>query len=206
MDTDEFIAATMRRIAGSAVPPPPETLTTATTRRWFAPLMVAAAAGVVALIVAAASLVGSHRSGADPQADATSRSSPTTGTACRVNYPAKVLPRWARGGFTPPTQPVSYVLGDRGDLAAIVWASHHPLVAPPAVRKNNKILWVARVGVSDGPLQVRATLASTGQTVERTVAPAPGPSTFDLPAAGCWSLDLRWGRHQDHLVLGYAPR
>ena len=91
-------------------------------------------------------------------------------------------------------------------MAAIVWATHHPLVAPQAVRKNNKILWVARIGAAEGPLQIRATLASTGQTVTRTLAAAPGPSTIDLPAAGCWSFDLRWGSHQDHLVLGYAPR
>ncbi len=206
MDTDEFIAATMRRVAASPVPPPPATLTPAPTRRWFAPLVAAAAAGVVALIVVAASMVSSHRSEVSPHAEATSRTSPQTATACRVDYPPKPLPQWARTGFTPPDQPVSYVLGDRGDLAAIVWATHHPLVAPQSVRKNNKILWVARIGVAEGPLQIRATLASTGQTVTRTLPAAPGPSTIDLPAAGCWSFDLKWGSHQDHLVLGYAPR
>ncbi len=206
MDTDELIAASMRRIAASATPPPRETRAPAPTRRWFAPLVVAAAAGVVALIVVVASMVSSHRSGAGPQVDATSRSTPPTLTACRLDYAPKVLPEWARAGFTPPTQLVPYVLGDRGDLAAIVWASHHPLVAPPAAAKNNKILWVARVGAAEGPLRIRATLASTGQTVARTVGAAPGPSTIDLPAAGCWSFDLRWGSHRDHLVLGFAPR
>jgi hypothetical protein len=91
-------------------------------------------------------------------------------------------------------------------MAAIVWDPHHPLVAPPADDRNNKILWVARVGAAEGPLRIRATLASTGQTVTRTVGAAPGPSTVDLPVAGCWSLDLTWGGHRDHLVLGYAAR
>ena len=90
-------------------------------------------------------------------------------------------------------------------MAAIVWAAHHPLVAPPAPDKGNKSLWVARVGATEGPLRIRATLASTGQTVTRNLAAAPGPSTIDLPEAGCWSFDLTWGSHQDHLVLAYAP-
>lgn len=200
MDTDEFIAATMRRVAASAGPPPRDSHAPASTRWWLAPVGVAAAVGVVALVVAAASVVGSHRSEVRPAVDATS----TTSTACRLNYTPEPLPPWARSGFTPPTQAIPFVLGDRGDMAAIVWDTHHPLVAPPAVDKNNKILWVARVGEGEGPLRIRATLAGTGQTVTRTVATAPGPSTVDLPAAGCWSLDLEWGSHRDHLVLGYA--
>jgi hypothetical protein len=177
-------------------------LVPAPTRWWLAPVAVAAAVGVVTLIVAAVSLIGSHRSELRPAVDAT----PTTSTvaACRFDYPPKPLPLWARAGFTPPTQPVPFVRGDRGDMVAILWDTHHPLVAPPAVDKNNKILWVARVGEAEGPLRIRATLASTGQTVTRTVGAAPGPSTVDLPAAGCWSLDLEWGSHRDHLVLGYA--
>lgn len=79
-----------------------------------------------------------------------------------------------------PSQPVSYVLGDGGDIAAILWATHHPLVSPPAAHRSNKILWVARVGATEGPLEIRATLVSTGETVTRTVEGAPGPSTIDL--------------------------
>lgn len=89
-------------------------------------------------------------------------------------------------------------------MAAIVWSSHRPLTAPPAADKNNKILWVARVGGADGPLQIRAVLEGTGQTVERRVEPAPGPSIIDLPSPGCWSFDLTWGRHHDHLQLEYV--
>ena len=96
------------------------------------------------------------------------------------------------------------MLGDGGDIAAILWATHHPLVSPPAAHRSNKILWVARVGATEGPLEIRATLVSTGETVTRTVEGAPGPSTIDLPSAGCWSLELTWGSHQDHLMLGYA--
>jgi hypothetical protein len=206
MDTDEFVAATMRRVAASAVPPAPEAVRPATTRRWHAPLAVVATAAAIALIVAVAGLVSTHRSAAGPSAHATAKNSPPAASTCRLDYPSKPLPTWARAGFTPPDQPVTFVLGDRGDMAAIVWASHHPLVAPPSTSRNNKILWVARVGAAEGPLKIRATLESTGQTVTRTLAAAPGPSTIDLPAAGCWSFDLTWGSHEDHLVLGYAAR
>ena len=206
MDTDEFITATMQRVAASAVPATRESLAPARGRRWFASPWTAAAvaAAVVALIVTVAGLAGPHRSHGGPPVASTS--SPPTATTCRVAYTPKPLPTWARAGFTPPGQSVPYVLSDRGDMAAILWDTHHPLVAPPAADRNNKILWVARVGAADGPLQIRATLTSTGQTVTRTVAAAPGPSIIDLPAAGCWSLDLRWGSHQDHLDLGYAAR
>lgn len=96
-----------------------------------------------------------------------------------------------------------YVLSDKGDMAAIVWASHRPLTAPAMAGRNNKILWVARVGF--GPLHIRAALEGTRQTATRTVEPAPGPSVIDVPSPGCWSFDLTWGGHHDHLRLRYAP-
>jgi hypothetical protein len=97
-----------------------------------------------------------------------------------------------------------YVLSDRGDIVAILWATHDPLVVPPAADRNNKILWVSRLGWTLGaPLQIHAALAD--RTVTRTVDGGPGPSIIDLPASGCWSLDLTWGNNHDHLDLGYAP-
>ena len=85
-----------------------------------------------------------------------------------------------------------------------MFLSHHPLAVHQVAGVNNKILWVARVGAVDGPLQVHARLEGTGRNVTRTVAPAPGPSVIDLPYPGCWSFDLTWGNHNDHLALGYA--
>jgi hypothetical protein len=85
-----------------------------------------------------------------------------------------------------------------------MFLSHRPLAVHQVAGINNKILWVARVGAVDGPLHIRARLEGTGQTVTETVAGAPGPSVIDLPSAGCWSFDLTWGDHHDHLALGYA--
>ena len=139
-----------------------------------------------------------------PTATASSTTSQVPDEACRTTYPAKVLPEWARTGFSAPEPSVPYVLSDKGDITAIVWVSQHPLSAPPVAGKNNKILWVAKVGAAEGPLQIRASLEGTGQTVSRTVDPAPGPSIIDLPSPGCWSFDLTWGSHHDHMQLGYA--
>ena len=96
-----------------------------------------------------------------------------------------------------------YVLRDRGDIVAILWATHDPLVVPPAADRTNKILWVSRVGWTPGTsLQIHATLAD--RTVTRTVDGGPGPSIIDLPAPGCWWLYLTWGNNYDHRDVGYA--
>lgn len=95
-----------------------------------------------------------------------------------------------------------HVLGDSGDIVAVLWANHDPLVVPPIKDRNNKILWVSRTPGS--PLQIRATLAGSDQTATRTIANGPGPSIIDLPAVGCWSFDLTWGDHHDHLRLEYV--
>lgn len=98
-----------------------------------------------------------------------------------------------------------YVMGDRGDIVAILWAEQDPLVVPPAAGRNNKILWVARVGWG-APLQIQARLTGSDRSATRTVDGGPGPSIIDLPAPGCWSLDLTWGEQHDHVQLEYAPR
>lgn len=204
MDTDEFITTTMRRVADAARPPAGAAYVPmpAPARRRILPVAVAAAAATVAAVtVAAVTWTGDSDSGS-PTGLGSSDAATTTG--CRLDYQPAPLPEWARAGFTPPDQAVPYVLGDRGDMAAILWDTHHPLEAPPAAGENNKILWVARVGAADGPLEIRATLEGSGRTVSRVVSPAPGPSGIDLPSPGCWSVDLTWGSHSDHLMLGYA--
>jgi hypothetical protein len=70
---------------------------------------------------------------------------------------------------------------------------------------SNKILWVFRVNQGEfTPLRTRATLDGANQTVTRQVAGGPGPSIIDLPAAGCWSVNLSWSGHHDHLTLRYS--
>lgn len=116
---------------------------------------------------------------------------------CPAVVPAAVLPDWARGGFTEPEPVQPYVLGQRGEIVAILWPD---LAAPPREGQNNKILWGARDRGPE-PLTITARLGSA--TVTTTVQGGPGPSTIDVPGPGCWTFDLRWGTHQDTLVLPY---
>ena len=139
-------------------------------------------------------------SSAIPAPSASSTATPKA--VCRSDYTPATLPTWARAGFTPPAQPMPYVMSDSGDIVAILWAEHDPLQVPPAADRNNKILWVSRVG--GGELHIRATLESSDETVTRSVAGGPGPSIIDLPSPGCWSFDLTWGTQHDHVQLEYV--
>jgi hypothetical protein len=126
--------------------------------------------------------------------------------------PVDVLPAWARDGFSETWPHAAYLLGDDGDIAAILF--NQPLTAPPRERVSNKILWVAypdakadATPVDPTPdLHIRAQLDGTSTTVTRTVEGGPGPSIIDLPEAGCWHLTLRWGPYADTMSLMYAPR
>jgi len=91
-----------------------------------------------------------------------------------------------------------YVLGDDGRIVAIVFGD--PLVSPPSAQRNNKILWVVRE--DSGPLTIRATRAPGDEPV--VVQATTGPSIVDLPAPGCWHLELSWGGHQDSMNLRYG--
>jgi hypothetical protein len=118
-----------------------------------------------------------------------------------------VLPVWARTGFSDPKPRIAHVTGRSGTIMGILFAQ--PLEAPPAKTHNNKILWVARVGTSTfTDLRIAAQrmvgARTVGKPVTRVVDGGPGPSIIDLPAAGCWRLDLRWAGHSDTLDVRYA--
>jgi hypothetical protein len=136
--------------------------------------------------------------GSDPSAKPSSSSTNTCDTVNRGS-----LPTWARGGFTPPTQKIAHVVGDSGDIAGVLFGD--PLSSPRTGGGSNKILWVSRPQPSgSADLKIHATLAGTSTVADRTVAGGPGPSTLNLPKAGCWTLDLRWSGHSDTVRLEYA--
>jgi hypothetical protein len=128
-------------------------------------------------------------------------SEPAAGV-CRSAVKTGALPDWARSGFSPGAS-VPYVLGDRGDIVAVLLGD--PLHAPPLPGKESKILWVARVGTDSAPtgLAIEARLANSDLVVTREVANGPGPSIVDLPQAGCWNLSLSWAGHKDALAIVY---
>jgi hypothetical protein len=144
-----------------------------------------------------------------PHAANITASRPATANACASGVAYGPLPTWARSGFTPPSDPWPHVLGARGDIVAVLWARHDPLVIPTPPNRNNKILWVSKLPVSIGStLEITARLLVGGTPVgpvqQRTVAGGPGPSIIDMPTAGCWQFTLRWSGHADTVDLPYA--
>ena len=120
-----------------------------------------------------------------------------------------VLPSWARAGFSSPRPRMPHVHGGNGDIVAIIFG--YPLLSPPARTRGNKILWVARQHSQPLPdLRITAQRMRGRHTVAghavRIVRGGPGPSTVNLPAAGCWRLTLRWGARSDRMDLAYRAR
>ena len=54
---------------------------------------------------------------------------PAAATSCSSAIIPRPLPSCARAGFHPPTLPMPYVVGDHGDIVAILWADRDPLHA-----------------------------------------------------------------------------
>jgi hypothetical protein len=127
------------------------------------------------------------------------------GPSCVADVPSRVLPTWARAGFTAAEPRMPYVLSTGGDIAAILFGN--PMAAPPRKELNNKILWVSRVRlVSNDALVITARLDGSKVTAVRTVPGGPGPSGIDLPQAGCWHLTLTWSGYTDTMDLRYSPQ
>jgi hypothetical protein len=128
-------------------------------------------------------------------------------TACQARVPSRLLPMWARSGFSSRRPSMPYVLGENGKIAAIQWAD--PLRSPASTRYNNKILWVSRrpqIPGSDLQITARRLVgdALVGPLVRRAVTGGAGPSIINLPAAGCWQLGLGWSGRHDMLDLRYV--
>jgi hypothetical protein len=156
------------------------------------------AAAIAASLMTFAGAVGSRAAAASTEPGP---------AACQAHVPSRVLPAWARAGFSSPKPRMPYVLGQDGKIAAIQWAD--PLVSPPSARYNNKILWVSRRPSTPGAdlrIGAQKLLGTTlvGPLVRRTVIDGPGPSIINLPSAGCWRLTLRWSGRSDTLDLRYA--
>ncbi|MYS84096.1 hypothetical protein GTZ85_28735 [Streptomyces sp. SID5474] len=84
----------------------------------------------------------------------------------------------------------------------------YPYSAPARPGRPSRILWAARPGPAgaDRPsrvLRIEATLVGGGDVVIREVVNGPGPSDIDLPAPGCWHLDLSWSGRTDAVNIPY---
>jgi hypothetical protein len=128
--------------------------------------------------------------------------------SCPAHVGPRLLPVWARAGFSDPRPHIPYVLGAKRSIVAILFAT--PLTSPPSKDHNNKILWVPRVAAA-APSDLRISAQRfvggrpVGHAIARRVQGGPGPSSVDLPAAGCYRFELRWSGRSDTLWLAYAP-
>jgi hypothetical protein len=177
----------------------------------FAPLAVAA------LLVAACTgnsqpparsqppAAGASATRADAGQASTAQAGAGTSDGCAGQPPVSPLPVWARSGFSPADLAMPHVMGEAGNIVAVLWAARDALHSPPLHGRSNKILWVSKVPlVAPDPLIIRATLAGSTRTATVPVPGGPGPSIIDLPAPGCWTLHLSWSGHTDELQLRYA--
>ena len=172
----------------------------------FAPLAVAALLITACTGNSQASTARATASRANAvQASSTAQAGAVTSNGCAGQPPVSPLPVWARAGFSPADQAMPHVMGQAGNIVAILWASRDALHSPPLQSRNNKILWVSRVPLSTAdPLIIRATLAGSTRKATAYVPGGPGPSIIDLPAPGCWTLHLSWSDHTDELQLRYV--
>ena len=164
---------------------------------------VIAAAAVTACSAASVSAAPPHKGrGALPPASA----GPVTAAGCLARRIDGPLPVWARGGFHPPGVSIGHVMGVRRNIVAILWGG--PTTSLYAPRGGaNKILWVARLPLpvmSPSPMTIRATLNGTHLVATRELPTGPGPSEVNLPAPGCWTLNLSWAGLQDQVDLWYT--
>jgi len=194
ISTDDISTLLRRTASGLDVRDAPVEEIVRTGRRRARRRIVAQVAGTVAAVAVVAVFVPLGI-GARPTA-------PAASAACAAEVAPSVLPEWARSGFSEPEPTMPYVLGDGGHIAAILFG---PLTSPPEPGRNNKILWVAREPASPGPLLITARRSPDDPPVVREVPGGPGPSGVDLPAPGCWTLDLRWGERTDTVRLNYLP-
>jgi hypothetical protein len=161
------------------------------------PLLHRSALGLACLaLLGAAAGAAADRSGADAASAA----------PCRADVSNGVLPEWARAGFSDKQPKMPHVVGRSGDIAAIIFG--YPLYFPEAKSRGNKVLWVSRVHQRPlDDLYIRAQRMDgsrkVGPLVHRVIANGPGPSYVNLPADGCWRLQLRWSGHTDSLDLRY---
>lgn len=173
-------------------------------RRWYRGM-----GAVLLAVVGVATWALLKPSAGAPRAANVTASGSAAASSCASSVVYGALPTWARSGFTPPSMAMPHVLGSRGDIVAVLWARHDPLVTPTPPDRANKILWVSKLPISIGSsLQITARQLVGGSAVgavqRRTVLGGPGPSAIDMPTAGCWQFTLRWSGHVDTVNLPYA--
>lgn len=193
--SDEQLYAAIRTAVRTDPPPVPDMVAGGLARgRSLRRRRGVIGGAAVAAVVCVSGVVVGVVAGVD-EPDRTETATATDPGPCRSDVRDDVIPPWARVGFSDPEPVVPHVMGERGEIVAILFG--RTLHSPPSQEVNNKILWVAQTVDFGGTLEIDAVRAGTTTHVSREVPGGPGPSTIDLPEPGCWHLELRWGDGAD---------
>ena len=196
---DDHLSVALERIADQA-PHEPDLAGIVRTRarRRTRRRLTIAAAGVAVIAIAG---VGVARAlPGDDDGAVTVATPPTPAKPCHSEVTRAVLPEWARTGFSDPKPVMPFVTSASGNLVGIMFGDQ--LSSPPRQNESNKVLWVWKVMPNPMDIKATARLDGTGPaTTQGLPTPLAGPSYVDLPAVGCWRLDLTWPGGSDSVDL-----
>jgi hypothetical protein len=171
----------MFEVMGDWAPHDPDLLDTVRRRagwRWPTPRLVAVVAAAAVVAATAVSVPLLTRDDNEPQ--------PAHYTCGELADP-RDLPEWT-GAI--PVAPAPFVLGTKG---LVVGQVDSPLGFGSS--ESNAVGWLLREG--SGPITISARLVPDSPPVVREAEAQVG-SMLDLPAPGCWHLDLTWGENGEY--------
>jgi len=118
-------------------------------------------------------------------------------------------PAWlTRAGANNNPTGLPYVIADPSIAAGFLFG-YPPRSGTPS-NPSNKILWVVGRPRQGNDLTISVSPVNGNSSAIHMAVPAnsgPGeiyPSEVDVPAPGCWRLDLAWGQNQASVELDYA--
>jgi len=136
-------------------------------------------------------------------------SSPVTGPAgCGSIYPAgSARPAWVQSAGSG-LDGLTWVLSSEQNMVGMLFGA--PLRAGSRDDgRSNKILWISREPRNGSALKITGTTDKGDSMSALQAADAsPGeiyPSIVNVPAPGCWHLNLAWGRNTATVDLYYGP-
>jgi hypothetical protein len=135
--------------------------------------------------------------------------SPVAGPAgCGSIYPAgSTRPAWVQSAG-PGLDGLTWVLSSEQNMVGMLFGAPFRAGSRNDGR-SNKILWISREPRNGATLKITGS-SDKGDSMSASQAAdaSPGeiyPSIVDVPAPGCWHLNLAWGSNTATVDLYYGP-
>ncbi|MDH2427401.1 hypothetical protein [Sphaerisporangium sp. TRM90804] len=170
----------------------------------------AALAAACATAPSSANPVTPSPPGTPPATGPTASAAPAAGTSPTAAGGCGETP--VREGRPPDWATVNapgtrFVVGREGDVLGYLFT--RKLRAGKPTNPYNKILWYVRLPRGTDDLRYEGRPRGRSEPVVQGSFPpnsGPGeiyPSSIDVPAPGCWTFELTWGRNHDTIDLLY---